>query len=121
VQEVFVGRAEEFERYSRKVLSHGNLEVGVFRLEDGFVAWLNECAHQGGPVCQGRLFPKVDEPIAADGTIRDLCYRDDTMHIVCPWHGYEYDVRTGANSGHPHLRLKKVEVLVREDAVYVRV
>jgi nitrite reductase/ring-hydroxylating ferredoxin subunit len=39
---------------------------------------------------------------------------------VCPWHGYEYNVRTGRNSGHPNLRLRPVETVVRDGSVYVR-
>ena len=33
-------------------------------------------------------------------------YSEEELHIVCPWHGYEYSIRTGRNAGNPRLRLK---------------
>ncbi|HVY59433.1 MAG TPA: Rieske (2Fe-2S) protein [Xanthobacteraceae bacterium] len=120
MEDIYVARVDEFEDLGRKLLVHGDTEVGVFHVDGGFVAWRNECAHQGGPVCQGRLFPKVEEPLSEERTVHGMRYMPGTMHIVCPWHGYEYDVRTGRNAGHQHLRLKKVDVVVKEGAVYVR-
>lgn len=121
MEEVFVDDAESFKDRDRRVLSRNGVEIGVFRLGDEFFAWHNRCAHQGGPVCQGRIFPRVLEPLLEDQTTRGMAYSDDEMHIVCPWHGYEYDIRTGQNAGNPRLRLKPVPVEVRDGAVYVRV
>lgn len=120
MEDIYVARIDEFEDNSRKVISHGPHEVGVFHVDGSFVAWRNECAHQAGPVCQGRLFPKVVEPVSDEGTVHGMQYVDGTLHIVCPWHGYEYDLRTGRNAGNDRLRLSKIDVLVKEGAVYVR-
>lgn len=120
LEDIYVARTDEFENQGRKVICHGPHEVGVFHVDGSFVAWRNECAHQGGPICQGRLFPKVEEPLSPERTVHGLRYVDGSLHIVCPWHGYEYDVRTGRNSANEQLRLKKVDVLVKEGAVYVR-
>ena len=51
-----VGKIEEFEDKSKKVVTIGDEEVGIFRLGDEFFAWRNICPHQGGPICQGRIF-----------------------------------------------------------------
>ena len=58
-----VGKIEEFEDKSKKVVTIGDEEVGVFRLGDEFFAWRNICPHQGGPICQGRIFSLVLENI----------------------------------------------------------
>ena len=41
------------------------------------------------------------------------------MHFVCPWHGYEYDLKTGACMGDRKLKLKKFDVVRRGDDIYV--
>jgi nitrite reductase/ring-hydroxylating ferredoxin subunit len=43
------------------------------------------------------------------------------MHFVCPWHGYEYDLKTGECIGNRKLKLKNYKVAVREGNIYVSV
>lgn len=121
VEEVFVDKVEAFGDGERRLISKNGHEVGIFRIGDEYFAWHNICAHQGGPVCQGRVFPRVLEPLAADRTTRGMVYSEEDLHIVCPWHGYEYNLRTGRNAGNPRLRLKPVEVAIRDGAVYVKI
>jgi nitrite reductase/ring-hydroxylating ferredoxin subunit len=42
-------------------------------------------------------------------------------HLVCPWHGWEYDLGTGEFSGDRRLRLRGFEVQIDRDQVYVAV
>jgi nitrite reductase/ring-hydroxylating ferredoxin subunit len=120
LQEVFVSELKAIPDKGRKLVKYNEKEIGVFRVDDEVYAWENRCAHQGGPICQGRLFPKVLQDLGEHRTTEGMRYSDDELHIVCPWHGYEYNVRTGRNSGHPNLRLRPVETVVRDGSVYVR-
>ncbi len=117
--ELYVGNEAEFEEEGRKVIDHDGLEIGVFRIKGGFYAYENHCAHQGGPVCQGRIFKRVEEDVAPDGTSAGFRFSDDRIHIVCPWHGYEYDLETGVFPTNETVRLRKFEVTVRDGDVYV--
>jgi nitrite reductase/ring-hydroxylating ferredoxin subunit len=119
MEAIFVGRVEEFPDRGRKVVALGDVEVGVFRIDDKFYGWHNVCSHQGGPVCQGGLFPHVQEPVDHDGTVRALAYKEGSVNLVCPWHGYEFDLRTGVNPVNSKLRLRKAEVQIKDDGVYV--
>lgn len=118
--EVFVDNVESFNDKECRLVSHDGNEVGVFRIGSEYFAWHNTCAHQGGPVCQGRIFPRVLQVLAEDQTTRGMVYSEEELHIVCPWHGYEYNIKTGRNAGNPRLRLKPVRVVVRDEAVYVQ-
>jgi nitrite reductase/ring-hydroxylating ferredoxin subunit len=42
-------------------------------------------------------------------------------HIVCPWHGYEFDLATGCHPGDPSMRLTPVPVAVRNGQIYISV
>jgi hypothetical protein len=41
-----------------------------------------------------------------------LAFTKDEHHIVCPWHGYEFDVMTGCHPFDPHVRLTPVPVRI---------
>ena len=114
----FVGKQDEFTEGSRKVISCDGVEIGVFKVDGELHAWYNNCAHMRGPICQGRIYRKVIEPVAADRTTRSLEF-GEAMHIVCPWHGYEFDLKTGLHTGSPRHRLRKANLQIDNGEVYV--
>jgi nitrite reductase (NADH) small subunit len=114
-----VGRLDEFEEGSRKVISCDGTEVGVFKVNGALVAWYNQCAHLQGPVCQGRIYAKVLEPIDANGHTRMLQYSESEKHIVCPWHGWEFSLTTGTHPGNPKARLRKAKLEISDGHVHV--
>jgi nitrite reductase/ring-hydroxylating ferredoxin subunit len=117
--EYSVGSLAEFAEGDRRVVKCGEAEIGVFRIDGQFYAWHNSCGHLGGPVCQGRIMRKVIEPVDGENRVRALEYDATELHIVCPWHGYEFSIRTGRHPGHSHLRLRKATVKLRDGEVYV--
>jgi nitrite reductase/ring-hydroxylating ferredoxin subunit len=119
MSELFVGREEDFKEQDRRIVVQDDLEIGVFRVNGDFQAYQNLCAHRGGPVCQGKILNKVEEVLDEDKTSRGLQFSKEHLHIICPWHGFEYDLKDGVNAGNKRLRIKKYEVEVRKGGVYV--
>ena len=117
--DLYVGRAEEFEDRDRKIVAQGTLEIGVFHVGGEFYAYENNCVHQGGPVCQGRILNRVVEMISDDKTSQGLAWSEDDVHIVCPWHGYEFNLRTGVHPGYKNARLRPFDVKLKDGEVYV--
>jgi nitrite reductase/ring-hydroxylating ferredoxin subunit len=119
MSEVEVGALADIADGDHRIYVIGKLEVGVFRQGEKVIAWENRCPHAGGPVCQGKIYQKVEEVLGPDQTSKGLHF-SKTSQIVCPWHGYEYDIVTGRHPGDPKMRLKAVEANVREGKIYVR-
>ena len=94
-----VGTAADIPEGGKLVVACGSAEIGIFRVGGELFAWHNSCGHRQGPVCQGRLFRRVIEPVADDGTVRALAYARRQTHIICPWHGYEFDMQDRDASG----------------------
>jgi len=117
--DIYIGREDEFEDRGRKVIVNGDVEIGVFFVDGEFYAYENNCVHQGGPVCQGRILNRVIEKIAADKTSEGLAWSEEDVHIVCPWHGYEFNLKTGRHPGNRNARLRPFEVKVTDGEVYV--
>jgi thiamine pyrophosphate-dependent acetolactate synthase large subunit-like protein/nitrite reductase/ring-hydroxylating ferredoxin subunit len=69
-------------------------------VEHGYTALDNRCPHQGGPLGEGQL---------------------DGPWLICPWHGFEYDPKTGdPPAGYGDCALS-YPLEVREDGIYVQV
>jgi len=105
----------------RLVVDVGEKTVGIFRVAGQLYAWENTCAHQGGPVCQGKIIPRVTEVIDDGGESRGFAFDESDLHIVCPWHGFEFNIRTGVHPGRPAARLMSVAVEEAVDGIYVTV
>lgn len=118
-QRIHVGAVAEFEEGSRKLVPNGRDEIGVFRVDGAFVAYRNSCAHQGGPVCEGRFFPRMTAVVTGDGLVHGERYDRSEPHLVCPWHGWEYDLKTGEFCGDRTRKLRAYQVEVEGDEVYV--
>ena len=103
----------------RFVVDVGDKTIGIFRVGGKLYAWENICAHQGGPVCQGKIISGVTEVIEPSGESRGFAFDESGLHIVCPWHGFEYDIKTGVHPGRPSAKL--IPVVVEEGAggIYV--
>ena len=64
--------------------------IAIFNLNDEFFGMLDRCPHQGGSLCAGVSTgllrsnkPGHYETVRAGEFVR------------CPWHGWEFDIRTG--------------------------
>ncbi|MBV8743817.1 MAG: hypothetical protein JO134_02105 [Xanthobacteraceae bacterium] len=77
------------------------------------------CPHIGGPACQGKIIAKVEEDVAADRTSQGFVFSKTKINVVCPWHGFEFDIRTGRHHGNPRYRLKPIKVRVEDGQVIV--
>jgi nitrite reductase/ring-hydroxylating ferredoxin subunit len=119
--DVNIGPASDFDDPGRKIIGFPHFEVAVFKLDGEFFAYLNHCPHQGGPACQGKIIAKVDEIIADDRTSKGMAFSKTRMHVVCPWHGFEFDIRTGVHPGNARARLRKMKVAVAGGDVIVTV
>lgn len=85
------GEAREFEC--------GAHTICVANVVGTYAAVDNVCPHRGGPLGQG----------VVEGT-----------KIVCPWHGWEFDLATGNNPFTPNLSVAAYDLKIDGDEVYAR-
>src|SRR5258706_453950 len=94
--EVFVEKIADFAEGDRRIVFHDGSEIGVFHWQGEFYAYENLCLHPGGPCCEGVIMHKVEDVLGPDKIWLGQKFSADEAHFVCPWHGYEYDIKTGA-------------------------
>lgn len=117
--ELYVAESADLAEGQRQFVDSGSRQIGVLRVKGKLVAYLNECPHQGGPVCEGLLVHKVVDVIDEDRCHRGMRFDENTLHITCPWHGWEFNVETGACAGDGRKRLRHYEVYERGGKIYV--
>jgi nitrite reductase/ring-hydroxylating ferredoxin subunit/DMSO/TMAO reductase YedYZ heme-binding membrane subunit len=87
------------ESRARVVRVQGCRPIALFRHEGGFSAVSNVCAHQGGPLGEGKIVGGC---------------------ITCPWHGFQYLPHNGQSPPPFTEKIPTYEVRVRGDRVQVR-
>ena len=76
----------------------GSRDIALARVAGEYFALSDLCRHAFGPLSQGFV---------------------DGHHLVCPWHGWRYDVRDGSTD-HPDANVRTYPVTVRDGEVFVR-
>lgn len=83
-----------------KVVEVEGKTLAIFNVDGSFYALDNTCLHRGGPLGEGELDEKI---------------------VTCPWHGWRYDVTTGANANNPAVKVACFPVRVEGTSVFVEV
>ncbi len=103
-----VAEAGEIPRGGRKIVEVAGRSIGVFNLDGEYFALRNRCPHQGGPLCEGKVFGLISASVP--GAIE---YSRPGEILTCAWHGWEFDIRTGRSWCAPErLRVRRYEVVV---------
>ena len=107
-----VATVDEIAPGTCKIVTVKGREIGVFHVNDGFFAIINRCPHQGAPLCRGALLSRLESP--APGEYR--LTRHGEM-LRCPWHCWEFDIRTGQSWCDPDSLLARTYAVEVEPGV----
>jgi len=83
-----------------KAVEIGGKTIALFNVDGTVYALDNTCLHQGGPLGEGILEKDI---------------------VTCPWHMWEYNVRTGEHLGDPPLKVETYPVQVEGNDIKVAV
>ena len=103
-----VARASEIPPGARKLVRLDGRGVVVFNVKGEFFALSDQCPHKGASLSGGKMTGLVE----SDGP-GDYTYTRVGEIVRCPWHGWEFDVRTGRSYCDPRrMRLMQFNVTV---------
>ncbi len=111
-----VAKAAEIPPSGRLIVRVAGREIGVFNLDGEFVALKNTCPHQGARVCLGKIMGTT-----LPGGVYEFQYGREGQILRCPWHEWEYDLRTGRAVFDPDVRIAMYPVAVEGDDVVVEI
>ena len=103
-----VASVDELPPGTRKFLEIDGRPIAVFNIKGEYFGLLNRCPHQGASLCEGPLIG-----LAQSNTPGEIEYTKLGEIIRCPWHGWEFDLRTGRSQCDPRtMRVKRFDVHV---------
>jgi nitrite reductase (NADH) small subunit len=76
----------------------GGRKIALFFVDGAVIATSGRCPHARGPIHEGEVSGST---------------------LTCPWHGYNFDLRTGACEDDPDLNLERFAVDVQGDDILV--
>lgn len=88
---VTVARTADVKSGSGFVAEVAGKVIAIFNIDGTYYAIDNTCVHRGGPLGEGDL----------EGDV-----------VSCPWHGWQYDVKTGGCVGNPSAKVATYQVKV---------
>ena len=95
---ISVGRSGEIPVGEGRVVDAGGKTLALFNVDGTYHAIDNTCSHRGGPLGEGDL----------DGAI-----------VACPWHGWRWDVTTGANANNPAVKVACFPITIEQGEIFV--
>jgi nitrite reductase (NADH) small subunit len=95
-----VARVDDVPPGTTLAVEVGEQPIAIANVAGEFFATQGACLHLHGPLGEGRLEGEV---------------------LSCPWHGWQYDVRTGKNEFDHAIQLQTFEVKVEDGEVKVAV
>ena len=101
---------------TRKFLTIDERPIAVFNIKGEFFGLLNRCPHQGAALCEGPLIG-----LAQSSDPGEIEYTRLGEILRCPWHGWEFDIRTGQSWCDPkRFRVKAYPVNVEPGSAVVK-
>ncbi|MBA3604358.1 MAG: Rieske (2Fe-2S) protein [Parachlamydiaceae bacterium] len=76
-------------------------EIALFKSKEEIFALGNECPHLGGPLAESEITSENCKEI-----------------VTCPWHGWQFNLRTGECENYPGDDAKKINIIVEGEFVY---
>src|SRR6478735_7478548 len=87
-----VGDLAEFPPETHKIVAIKNIEIGIFNVAGTLYALPNVCPHQYGPLSKG----PVGGMMSCNASTNWKFHWGRAGEILtCPWHGLEFDIKTG--------------------------
>ena len=93
-----VAKIHEIPGISGKRLNINGKKIALFKKKNSVYAIRNSCPHQGAELSEGHI---IDS------------------NVVCPLHGWQFNLKTGSFSGNENIRIPTYRVKVENDDVYI--
>lgn len=85
-----VARVSDIAPGQRKRVEIGRRAIALFNLDGEFFAIGDTCPHEFGSLCKGKVVGLAEADVPGE-----YRFSRPGEFIKCPWHGWEFDIRTG--------------------------
>ncbi|MBI4208512.1 MAG: Rieske 2Fe-2S domain-containing protein [Deltaproteobacteria bacterium] len=97
---VKVATIEELEEGIGKLVETESKRLALFKVDGKFYATDEVCPHRGGPLSEGDI---------------------EECEVVCPWHGWRFNLETGVSPVNPNVKIQIYTVKVEGSDILIEV
>ena len=98
---IVAAKIDEIEPGQARLVEVEGREIALFNCDGQYFAVDNECTHVGGPLCEGEV---------------------EGSTVICPWHGAEFDLKTGNALTPPAEESVNIyKVIIEDDVIKLEV
>lgn len=109
-----VGNVSDLGPGSKQIIQVGGRSIGVYNINGEFYAIRNLCPHQSAQLCTG-----ITTSFITSNGPGEFRFEREGEIVRCPWHFWEFDIKTGQMMVDPSRRTKTYEVTVERYDVTV--
>ena len=92
---------DELEPGQAKLIEADGKDIALFNCDGEYFAIDNECTHVGGSLCEGEV---------------------EGSTVICPWHGAEFDIKSGTVLSPPaEENVNSYKVYIEDDFVKIEI
>lgn len=111
-----VGHIDDIPSGQRLILDVNHRSIGIFNIQGELYALKNSCIHDQAPVCLGEVSGTY-LPSAPDEYIFGM----EGQVLRCPWHGWEFDIKTGQTLFDPNTKLVSYPVTLENGRILIEI
>lgn len=111
-----VAKVPEIPVGTHKLVVVEGRQIGVFNVNGEFFALLNRCPHGGAELCKGAIVSLVKA-----GGVGEYALGRSGEFLRCPWHGWEFEIRSGQSYCEPgRFKARKYDVEIERGTDLVK-
>jgi nitrite reductase/ring-hydroxylating ferredoxin subunit len=108
----YVAETDEIQEGKSKIINIEGRSIGIYRIGDEYYALHNRCPHEGAQLCKG---------LVCGTTLPSKVYEYEFGRkgelVRCPWHGWEFEIKTGKSVFDEKVRTRSYKVQVEGNKI----
>ncbi|WP_168119599.1 Rieske (2Fe-2S) protein [Paenibacillus sp. HB172176] len=111
-----IASTEEIPEGTFKMIQIQEKSIGLYNVKGDYYAVNNYCPHQGAELCKGIVCGTTLE-----SQVYEFIYGREQEILRCPWHGWEFDLRTGKSLFSEKVRVRSFPVSVENGQISITI
>ncbi|WP_168122465.1 Rieske (2Fe-2S) protein [Paenibacillus sp. HB172176] len=110
----FAATTNSFGNHAVQVVSVKNIQIALFKVGENYYAWNNRCPHAAAPLCAGTVCGTM-----LPSQVYEYDYGKEGEIVRCPWHNWEFDLKTGELLADSSVKLRGYELSREDEELYI--
>jgi nitrite reductase/ring-hydroxylating ferredoxin subunit len=108
----YVAETDDITEGQSKIVNVEGRSIGIYRIDGEYYALHNRCPHEGAQLCKG---PVCGTTLPSN--VYEYEFGRKGELVRCPWHGWEFEIKTGKSVFDEKVRTRSYKVQVDDGKI----